>query len=168
MKQAITGVVPPGSVEVTSMTTWPSIGSFSLGRTIGKLCGNRLGWGFFTLGKIMAAVMIPFGLVAFAWRLLPFVARRYTLTNQRVVIHRGLSKVEEASIGLDEFDAIEVRVSPGHEFFHAGDVVFKRGSEEVLTLSGVSRPRPFRQVCLTAQTALLSVRTVLEEQAASV
>lgn len=167
MKQAIAGVVPPGSGEVDSMTIWPTIGRYSLGRTVGKLSANRTGWGFFTLGKVLAVVTIPISLVAFAWRLLPFVARRYTLTNQRVVVEKGLSKVEEKSISLDEFDAIEVRVTPGQEFFHAGDLVFKRGTEEVLCLSGVSRPEPFRQVCLKAQTALLSVRAVLEQQAAN-
>ena len=149
------------------MTIWPTIGSLALGRTVGQLSASRTGWRFVTLGNIMAVVTIPISLVAFAWRFLPFVARRYTLTNQRVVVQKGLSKVEEESIGLDEFDAIEVRVTPGQEFFHAGDVVFKRGSEEVLSLSGVSRPEPFRQVCLKAQTALLSVRAVLEQQAAS-
>jgi PH (Pleckstrin Homology) domain-containing protein len=164
MKQAIAGAVPHGSGEVASMTIWPSIGSYSLGRTVGKLSANRIGWGFFTLGKVLAAVTIPISLVAFACRLLPFVARRYTLTNQRVIVQKGLSKVEGKSIDLDEFDTIEVRVTPGQEFFHAGDVIFKRGSEEVLSLSGVSRPEPFRQVCLKAQTALLSVRAVLEQQ----
>ena len=164
MKQAIAGVVTPTSGEVPSMTIWPSIGCFALGRTVGKLSANRIGWGFFTLGKLLALATIPISLAAFAWRVLPFVARRYALTNQRVVVQKGLSKVEEKSIGLDEFDSIEVRVTPGQEFFHAGDLVFKQGSQEVLALSGVARPQPFRQVCLKAQTALLSVRTVLEQQ----
>ena len=141
MKQAIAGVVPPGAGEVAAMTIWPTIGSYSLGRTVGKLAGNRTGWGFFTLGKLLAVATIPISLVAFAWRLLPFVARRYTLTNQRVVVQKGLSKAEEKSVGLDEFDAIEVRVTPGQEFFHAGDVIFKRGSEELLSLPGRIPPR---------------------------
>ncbi len=66
MNQAISG-------EVTSMTIWPSIGTYPPGRTIGRLCDSRVGWGFFTLGKVMAAVTIPVSLVFFAWRLLPFV-----------------------------------------------------------------------------------------------
>ncbi len=167
MKQVIAGVVPTGAGEVTSMTIWPTIGRYNLGRTVGKLSNNQTGWGFFTLGKVMAAATIPISLVFFAWRLLPFVARRYTLTNQRVVVQKGLSKTDGKSIGLDDFDAIEIRVTPGQEFFHSGDVVFKRGSEEVLLLSGVSRPEPFRQVCLKAQTALRSVREVLEQQTAA-
>ena len=71
-----------------------------------------------------------------------------------------------ANSALDDFDSIEIRVSPGQEFFNAGDVIFKQGSEEVLCLPGVSRPEPFRQVCLKTQSALHSVRAVLEEQAA--
>jgi hypothetical protein len=33
-------------------------------------------------------------------------------------------------------------------------------------LSGVSRPETFRHVCLTARTALVDVRKIVEQQAA--
>ena len=58
------------------------------------------------------------------------------------------------SIGLDEFDSIEVSVLPGQDFLHAGDLVFQRDGKEVFRLSGVSRPEGFRQVCLKARNAL--------------
>jgi hypothetical protein len=89
------------------------------------------------------------------------------LTNRRVLIQKGLSAVDEAAVGLDEFDAIDVAILPGQEWFHAGDLVFRRGGEEVFRLPGVSRPEPLREACLKARTAMISVRNVLEKQAAA-
>ena len=64
-----------------------------------------------------------------------------------------------------EFDAIDVEILPGQEWLHAGELVFRRQGAEVFRLSGVSRPEPFRQACLEAQTAMVSVRDVLQNQA---
>jgi hypothetical protein len=97
---------------------------------------------------------------------MPYICRRYTLTNRRIIIRRGLQPLDAKWVDLDGFDAIEVEVLPGQEWLHAGELIFKRGLTEVLHLSGVSRPEVFRQVCLNSQNALLSVRKVVEQQAA--
>ncbi|MHC4398079.1 MAG: PH domain-containing protein [Planctomycetota bacterium] len=168
MKQAIAGVAPPEAGEVTSMTVWPSIGAGRLGRFVGRAADVRLGVGrFFTVGKLLALTTIPVALVAYIWKALPFVCRRYRLTNQRVVVHKGFRAVEERAIGLDEFDAIEIQVRPGQGWLRSGDVIYKRDGKEVFRLAGVLRPDPFRQVCLKAQTAFVSVREVLQRQAAA-
>ena len=65
------------------MTIWPTIGAIAPGRWVGQLSGLRLGWGFFTLGKLFALATIPVSLVVFCWQLLPGVCRRYVLTNLR-------------------------------------------------------------------------------------
>ena len=59
-----------------------------------------------------------------------------------------------------------MEVLPGQEWLYAGDLVFTRAGSEALRLAGVSRPEVFRQVCLTAQKALVSVREVVQRQAA--
>jgi hypothetical protein len=102
----------------------------------------------------------------FCWQLMPYVCRRYAVTNRRIVIRRGLLPVDERWIDLDEFDSIAIEVLPGQAWLHAGDVIFKWSGSEVLRLPGVSRPEVFRQACLRAQQALLSVRDVLRQQAA--
>ena len=165
-KQAIAGVAPPEAGEVTSMTIWPSICAFQAGCWVGRLSGNQTGVGFFTLGKLLAVATIPVSLVLFAWRLLPFVCRRYTLTNRRIIIQKGLSALDEQSVDLDRFDSIEVRVRAGQQFFHAGDLLLKHDGKDVLCLAGVSRPEVFREVCLNARMALVSVREVLQREAA--
>lgn len=167
MNQPILGVMPSELSEVTCKVIWPTIGATWVGRLAGRLGGVRIGWGeFFTLGKPLAVASIPLAVAAFAWQLMPFVCRRYTLTNRRIMIRKGLSAVGGPWIKLDEFDSIQIEVLPGQQWLNAGELVFRHGDREILRLSGVSRPEIFRQVCLTAQTALVSVRTVLERQAA--
>jgi hypothetical protein len=167
MSYPIAGVAPPELGEVVCMTTWPTIGALAAGRLVGRLSDIRWGFGeFFTLGKLMALATIPISVTAFGWQLMPYVCRRYTLTNRRIVIRRGLLPTDEHWIGLDEFDAIAVEVLPGQGWLHAGDIVFKRSGNEVFRLAGVSRPEVYRQMCLTAQKAMVSVRDVLVSQAA--
>ena len=122
---------------------------------MGRLAGVRFGLGgIFSLGTLLAAATIPLSLAVFAWQLMPFVCRRYALTNRRIIVRKGLRPVDERWIGLDEFDSIEVESLPGQKWLRAGELVFKRAGAEAIRLSGVSRPEVFRRVCLTAQKAL--------------
>jgi hypothetical protein len=153
--------------ETTLSTRWPTIAANPAGRLVGRLCGMTFGWSrVFTLGTFWAVATIPISFAVFAWQLMPFVCRRYRLTNRRIVIEKGISAVENRAIGLDEFDAIDVDILPGQEWLHAGELIFRRQGTEAFRLSGVSRPEPFRESCLKAQTALVSVRDVLQRQAA--
>ena len=165
MKLTMTSSTAPQS-ETRIMTVWPGIASMSLGRWVGRVGGIRIGVGFFTLGKLWALATIPFSLAVYVWRLMPWVCRRYTLTNRRLIIQLGLTAKNGPSIGLDEFEAIEVAVLPGQNWLHAGDLVFARDGKEVFRLRGVSRPEGFRHACLKAQNALIRGRQVAEQQAA--
>jgi hypothetical protein len=169
MNQPIAGVVPSELAEVTCKVVWPTIAATRVGRLVGRLAAVRLGLGeFFTLGKLLAVATIPLSLAAFGWQLMPYVCRRYTLTNRRVIIRKGLTAVDGPWISLDDFDAIDVEVLPGQDWFHAGDLVFRHGELEVLRWAGVPRPESARQVCRAARSALVTVRDVVEQQAAGV
>jgi hypothetical protein len=168
MQQPIAGVMSSELAEVTCKVVWPTIGATPLGRLVGRLAAVRLGWGrFFTLGKLLAVATIPLSLAVFCWQLLPYVCRRYTLTNRRIIIRKGLTGVDQRWIGLDEFDTVESEVLPGQDWLHAGDVVFRRAGREVLRLPGVPRPEILCQTCRVARTALVSVREVAQRQAVS-
>ena len=159
---------PPGQRnESPVMTVWPTIAATAAGRWVGRLCALRLGYGFFTLGKLMAPATIPLSLAVFGWQLMPWVCRRYALTSRRILIQKGLSAAEGPWLDLDGFDAVEVLVLPGQAWLHAGDLVFRRGPEEVFRLAGVSRPEVFRQVCLKVQTALQSFRDLGRQEPAN-
>jgi hypothetical protein len=155
----------PNDVSIT--TVWPTIGATAAGRWVGRLSGIKLGYGFFVLGKLMALATIPISLAVFCWQLMPRVCRRYLLTNRRLIIQRGLSPVEDRSVGLDEFDEIRIERLPGQEWLHAGEMILFRDGREIFRLSGVSRPEIFRQVCLKARTARAVRQRPAEEAVAS-
>jgi hypothetical protein len=166
MKQAIAGVVPPTIAEATSMVVFPTIGSTGAGRLVGRLASIRAGVGRFTLGALLAVMTIPISLAAYVWLFLPFVGRRYRLTNRRIVVQRGLRPEDFQAIGLDEFDTVDIEVLPGQQWLRCGDLSFRRQGQEVLRLSGVSRPEVFRAICLEAQRAFTSVESVRRAQSA--
>jgi hypothetical protein len=154
----------PPMPEVVSMTVWPTIGATRLGRWVGKVCGIRAGYGFFTVGKLFALATVPISLVLYFWKVLPYVGRRYRLTNRRVVIQKALPPADLASIDLDQFDAVQIEVLPGQAWLRSGELLFVRQGQEVFRLSGVPWPEGFRRTCLKAQAALLAVREVLRQQ----
>jgi len=156
--QPIAGVTPPETREVTIMTVFPTLGATAPGRLIGRLCGIRAGFGFFTLGKLFALALIPVAIGLFVSTLLPFVIRRYRLTNRRVVVQVGLAATDERWVDFDRFDAIDVVVLPGQEWYPAGDLVFRNGQLETFRLAGASRPETFRHTCLAARRGYLGAR----------
>jgi hypothetical protein len=167
MKQAISGVAPPDLGEVTVMTVWPSIAANPLGRALGGMYAIRAGIGnILTVGKLMMALTIPVALALYFARLAPFACRRYRLTNRHVQVLNGPLGRPERSVGLDEFDTIELVVLPGQEWYKAGELIFRRGTIEALRLSGVSRPETFRQTCLKAQRSRVGVNRALQMQTA--
>jgi hypothetical protein len=89
------------------------------------------------------------------------IIRRYTLTNQRVMVQRGLKSTAESWVELDRFDAIEVEVLPGQEWYPAGNLIFRRGPIETFRLDGVSRPETFRQTCLKARMGYVGTRQAM-------
>jgi hypothetical protein len=167
MKPPLPGVFPPDLGEVTAMTVWPSIGSHWLGRLIGRLCASRVGMGIFTVGNFWALATIPFSLVLYFWLRMPYLAKRYTLTNRRIIVCKGLAPRDDKWVELDEFDSCEIETLPGQAWLRSGDLVFHHGEIELLRLAGVVRPNVFKNVCLNAQRALLLVRKIVQEQVAA-
>lgn len=158
IKQAIAGVAPAETREAHVMTVWPSVAVFGLGRLLGRLYAIDLGFYIFRIGNLIALATAPLGAVLYLAKLAPFLGIRYRLTNQRLLVERGLLGVEERSIALDRFDSVEVQVRSGQEWFDAGDLIFKKGSVETFRLEAVSRPEAFRQVCIKSQMTCVGVR----------
>lgn len=162
-QQAISGVVPPAVAEATVMTVWPSVAATGLGRSLGRLYRIRDGVGPISVGRLALLATIPLGLMLYLSMRLPWAIRRYRLTNRRIMIERGINPVVEQYADLDRFDAIDVAVSPGQEWYAAGDLVFRRGPIETLRLTGVSRPESFRQTCLKVRQSYVSVAAAERE-----
>jgi len=145
------------------MTVWPSVASTSLGQMLGRLFRLKGGFGPLSIGRLALLATIPVGLGLYLSMRLPWAIRRYRLTNRRVMIERGVNPKVEQYVNLDRFDAIDLVVSAGQEWYAAGDLVFRRGPIETLRLSGVSRPESFRQTCLKARQAYVAVAAVQGE-----
>ena len=164
MKQAIAGVVPRESAEVTVMTIWPSICAFPSGRFLGRRYKNQAGAYVFRVGNFLALASIPHALALYFYRIAPFVGVRYKLTNRRIVVQRGLMAVDDKSVDLDRFERIEIEVKPGQEWFKAGDLIFYDGGNETFRLDGVSRPEAFREVCQKSRDSFVGLHEALERQ----
>lgn len=148
------------------MIVWPSMARFALGRTIGGLCGIDAGFTRkLSFGRMFALLVIPIALPLYFVQLLPGIARRYVLTNRRVIVQHGLSGADERWVDLEQFDAIDVQQLAGQAWFHAGELIFRRGATETFRLSGVIRPETFRHTCLKAQRAHTSVKKIRQAQA---
>jgi hypothetical protein len=165
MDQAISGVSPASVKETEIMTVWPSVAMYGLGRLLGRAYAIKFPDVYiFRLGNLLALAFIPVSLVLYFMRVLPYVGQRYTLTNRRVIVYRGLLVEEERSVALDRFDTVDIVVQPGQAWYEAGDLVFRMGNTETFRLSGVSRPEAFRSQCIKAHMAYVGVRKAVERQ----
>ena len=165
MKQAIAGVAPPELEEVGVMTVWPSIAATPPGQLIGRLCGIPAGVGVFTVGLLLALLLIPpaVGLLLMSFN--PWTCRRYRLTNRRLVVQKGMMPVDERSVAFDDFDVVEIDVLPGQQWYPAGDLIFSKGPLEVFRISGVRNPEGFRHACQAARDAYVSIQQVMQATA---
>lgn len=164
MNQAIAGVAPSTMREVPVMTVWPSIAMFSVARQLGQLYANRTGIYVLTIGNLLCLAFIPVSLILYFLRVGPVLGRRYTITNRRIVVKQSLSGKELKSIDFDRFDAIDIVVQPGQEWYDAGDLVFRQGKIETFRLVGVSRPRAFRATCMDSRNAHVGVAQSMAAQ----
>jgi hypothetical protein len=184
MNPPIPGVSPPEIKEAVIMTVWPSIAATGIGRFLGRLYLIRWGWGVLTVGHVIALLTSPLAAFLVLARFMhgfladiefmnlgkvflavipsSLIIRRYTLTNKRVVVQRGLKAIDEYWVELDRFDAIDIEVLPGQEWYPAGNLIFRRGPIETFRLDGVLRPEPFRQTCLKARMGYLGVKHATE------
>lgn len=154
--------------ERTVMNVWPSISAGRWGRWLGRLFANRTGIRLsgvsITWGWIRVFLWIPLALLLYLKKIAPRIpliligwknqdCRRYRLTSERLVVDHPFYGDEYGSIRLDEFETSELEVRPGHKWFRAADIVFRRGPSEVFRLAGVPHAEAFRQTCMKTKSA---------------
>ncbi|MCU0961243.1 MAG: PH domain-containing protein [Pirellulaceae bacterium] len=150
------------------MTVWPSIAVYPSGQWLGRMYDLRWPGGHVVrLGHLVALLSIPWALVLYLLRVAPRTGIRYTVTNRRILIQRGLPAIASSAIALGDFDAIDLVVESGQAWFPAGDLVFRQQGREVFRLRAVSRPESFRQVCLKTREARVAVDRVCPTSAAA-
>jgi hypothetical protein len=144
-RQAVAGLMPPQLGEAMIRETWPSLRGMN-----GALAGLA--------AKLMKSIVLaPLGwlLLAplFAHRFRPFFCRRYTLTNRRLMIRRGLKPSPVQEVPLAEIE--DVRIAPGSldSFYHAADLEIIAKGQPVMKLIGVPEPESFRHAIINAVMA---------------
>jgi hypothetical protein len=142
--QAVTGLIPPETREALIREAWPSVaahpGPAALGRVLMlSIIAAPLGW----------LLLAP---LYFA-KILPFVARRYTLTNRRVMIRRGLKPAATHEVPLAAVDEVRVVKNANSEFYRAGTLEIISGGKVALTLPGMPEPESFRHAIINASKA---------------
>jgi hypothetical protein len=142
-KQAVTGLVPPQQGEAKIREAWPSVTATcppaaTLGRKLMlSRAGAPFGWG----------LLLP----VYFWKILPFLARRYTLTNRRLMLQRGLKPVPRQEVALADIEDVRVVPDANSAFYRAATLeIIAKGGQVALTLPGVPEPESFRQAILNA------------------
>src|SRR5262245_48914655 len=141
-KQAVTGVLPPQLGEAIIREVWPSVTGMQPGLA--------------ALGEKMQRTIV---LAPLAWlllaplyfkKVLPFLATRYTLTNRRLMIQRGLRPKPSQELALADID--DVRLAPGSlsGFYRSGTIEVLAKGQVAMTLAGVPDPESFRHAVLHA------------------
>jgi hypothetical protein len=143
--QVVTGVVPPQVAEAIIRTAWPSVVEASaplanVGRTLTR---TRI------LAPLAWLLMAPL----YFKKILPFLAKRYTLTNRRVMIQRGLKPKPKQEVALADIDDVRLVESSYNPFYRAGDLEIVGGGQVKLKLVGVPDPESFRRSILAALRA---------------
>ena len=123
---------------------WPSVTTIPAAAALGK-----------TL--IRSIILAPLGwmilLPIYFLKILPFVAKRYTLTNRRLMIQRGLKPKPSHEVALNEIDDAQIVESTIDTFYRSATLNILTGGKVTLQLPGVPDPESFRQTVLDARTA---------------
>jgi hypothetical protein len=145
LRQAVSGVIAPQLSEARIREVRPSVLAAQSGLA---LLGKKL---------IQTVFLAPLGWLCLAPLFLkgisPFVCRRYTLTNRRLMIQTGLRPSPVEEMPLREID--EVRVDPASvdDFFRCGDLEILSKGEVKMRLSAVREPESFQRAIVNAAVA---------------
>jgi hypothetical protein len=139
-KQAITGVVPPQLGEAIIREAWVNVTGISPGVSrLAKMLTHTV-----VLAPLAWLLLGGLLLVKFA----PFVARRYTLTNRRLMIRRGLKPQPSHEVALADIDEVRIDPKSVDDFYRAGTLEIVSKGQVVLTLPGVPEPEGFRHAII--------------------
>ncbi len=152
-KQAVTGLVPPQVDEAKIRDVWPSVSAFPAVAALGQ--------------KLMRSIVLaPMGwllLAPFYFRkVLPVfgLARRYTLSNRRLMIQKGLKPVPSQEVALADIDEVRIKEDDNSKFYRAATLEIISKGQVVMTLLGVPNPESFRHAILNACTAWVPGKAV--------
>ena len=149
MKQAITGVVPPELGEGMIRQVLPSVTDMP---GLAALCE-----------KLMRTIVLaPVAWLILAWpyfkKIMPVTAKRYTLTNRRLMVRSGWKEKPTQEIALADIDDVRIEEGSYSHFYRSGTLEIVAKGQLALHLRGVPEPESFRRAILNARIAWVPKR----------
>jgi hypothetical protein len=139
--QAITGLVPPQLDEAVIRVIWPSVTAFPTVASLGSfLMQTRL------LAPLGWLLLAPFYFIKVA----PGFARRYVLTNRRIMFQKGLRLQAVDSVDLADIEEVRIQEDKNSRFYGSGDLEIISKGQARLRLRGITGPQAFRHAILNA------------------
>ena len=144
-RQAITGVTPPQRAEAMIREVRPSVAAHpALSGPAQMLIKSVL---LAPVGWLLLAPLFPL-------KFHPFICKRYTLTNRRLMIRRGLARPRPVQeVALSAIDDVRVVPHSRNDFYHSGTLEILSEGKTVMHLVGVPQPDAFRHTILNAVRA---------------
>jgi hypothetical protein len=150
--QAVTGVMPPQVGESIIREVWPSVIGSPVTAPIARVA--QLLSDTIILRPIAWLLLLPL----FVKRILPFVAKRFRLTNRRLALVRFPFQKPYREIPLADIET--VRIDPGshNTYFRTANLEVISKGQVALHLRGVPEPESFRFAILNACAAWAPTR----------
>jgi len=143
-EQAISGVIAPELAEGLIRETYASVASHPAIASLGKKLTRTI-----VLAPLAWVIMGG----AYFGKLAPFLMRRYTLTNRRLMIRAGWKGKPIKEVPLSQIDEVRLVRDANTDFFRAANLEIISGGQYVLTLLGVPDPEGFRHAILDSRNA---------------
>ena len=144
-RQAVTGLTPPQLAEAVIREKWPSVVAIQPGVAgLAEALTRTI-----ALAPVAWLLLLPL----FVLKFLPFLCKRYTLTNRRLMIQRGLKPRPVQEVPLADIDDVRLDPDGFNAFYKCGTLEVLSQGKPVLTLRGVGGPEAFRHAVLDAVRA---------------
>jgi hypothetical protein len=144
-RQAVAGLMPPQVGESMIREVWPTVVDVQSG--IALLSGKLMRSGFLApLGWMM-------NILLFAKKFAPFVCKRYTLTNRRLMVQHGWKPAPVHEVPLKDIDDVQLEAASYDAFYRSGNLDVMSAGKVLLKLTGVPEPEGFRQAIVNSVKA---------------
>ena len=144
-RQAVAGLMPPQLGEAMIREVWPTV--MDVSSPIASLDRKLM------QSVVLAPVGWMLNLLLFGKKFAPFLCKRYTLTNRRLMVQRGWKPAPIHEVALKDIDDVTLEGNSYDAFYRSGHLDVIAGSKVLLKLTCVPEPESFRQAIVNAVRA---------------
>jgi hypothetical protein len=143
-RQAIAGVAPPELGETMIRQVLPSVTDAP---GLATLCEKMM--------RTIVLAPVAWMILALPYfkKIMPATAKRYTLTNRRLMVRTGWKMKPTHEIALADIDDARVEEGSYSHFYRSGTLEIVSKGQVALRLRGVPEPESFRRAILNARIA---------------